>query len=129
MPGYFSEQGIVHHTSCVYKPQQNDVVERKHQYILDVARTLKFQSGLPDKFWGDYVVYVMYIINHTPSPVLQELLFMKFYFTNNQIIIICDTLVACVLWIVQLLQGISFMQELLNVLSLVSKVALRAIKF
>ncbi|XP_075101279.1 uncharacterized protein LOC142176810 [Nicotiana tabacum] len=34
-------QGIVHQSSCTYIPKQNEVVERKHRSILDMARALR----------------------------------------------------------------------------------------
>ncbi|XP_075095496.1 uncharacterized protein LOC142173749 [Nicotiana tabacum] len=47
---FFQSKGIVHQRTCPYTPQQNEVAERKHRYLLETARALLFQSKLPLKY-------------------------------------------------------------------------------
>jgi len=72
MKRYFHEHGIIFQTSCVGTPQQNERVEGKHRHILNIARALRFQGNLPIDFWGECVLTAGYLMNRTPSVVLNS---------------------------------------------------------
>ena len=79
---FFQDNGVIFQLSCVYTPQQNGVMERKHLHILQVARALKFHAQLPTQFWGECALTAVHIINRLPSPILSfknpfELLYSK----------------------------------------------------
>ena len=45
------QEFMVHLTSTPHRPESNGVVERFNQFIVDGARCLLLQSGLPEHYW------------------------------------------------------------------------------
>jgi len=68
----YNKYDIIHQKSCVGTPQQNSVVERKHQHVLNVTRSLLFQSNLPKSYWSYAVNHVVHLINRMPSAILKD---------------------------------------------------------
>ena len=53
-------------------PQQNGVVDRKHQHLLAMARALLFHANLPKFFWTQAISQVVHIINKLPTKFLNQ---------------------------------------------------------
>jgi IS30 family transposase len=68
---FFKSIGIIHHVSCPHEHQQNGSVEHKHHHIVEVGLSLLAHASMPLKFWGEAFTSVVYLINRTPSKVLQ----------------------------------------------------------
>ena len=54
----------------LWNPQRNGIVERKHQHLLNVTRSLLFQSNLPSIFWSYALIHSVVLINCIPTPFL-----------------------------------------------------------
>jgi hypothetical protein len=67
----FSEKiGISHHVSYPHAHQQNGSAERKHRYIVEVGLSLLAHASMPLKFWDEAFLTATYLINRTPSRLL-----------------------------------------------------------
>jgi transposase InsO family protein len=54
---------IKRHFTTRYTPQQNRVVERKNQTIMNMDRSMLKEKHLPNEYWGDAVVCSVNILN------------------------------------------------------------------
>ena len=48
-------------------PQQNGVVERRNQTLLEMIRSMMMQANLPISYLGDALMTATYILNRVPS--------------------------------------------------------------
>ena len=67
---FMLQNDILHQTSCVDTPSQNEVAERKNRHLLETARALLFQMHVPKHFWADAVSRACFLINRMSSSVL-----------------------------------------------------------
>jgi transposase InsO family protein len=69
---FCDETGIKHYTTTPYTPQQNGVVERRNQTVIEMARCMMKSKGVPPRFWGEAVKTAVYILNRAPTKCLQD---------------------------------------------------------
>jgi hypothetical protein len=67
---FFTRIGIAHRVSCPHTHQQNGVVECKHHHIVEVGLSLLSQTSMPLKFCDEAYLMAAYLINRTPSRVI-----------------------------------------------------------
>jgi hypothetical protein len=60
---YLEEEGIEHEFSAPYTPQQNGVVERKNQTLVDMARTMPREYKTLGQFWLEVVNTTCHAVN------------------------------------------------------------------
>ena len=69
---YYSIHGILHQSSCPHAPEQNGVLERKHRHVVETGLALLYHASVPLCFWDDAFQTACYLINHLPTPILQN---------------------------------------------------------
>lgn len=93
LKSYFLENSILHQTTIAGTPQQNGRVGLKHRHILNVTCALSFQGNLPKKFLGECSLTTGYLINRTPSSLLQGKTPNELLHGNHLLILILEVLV------------------------------------
>lgn len=63
--------GITIETAVAYTPEQNGVAERSNRTILNRARALLFDSGLPHVLWNEAVETAVYLTNRSPTVAIE----------------------------------------------------------
>jgi hypothetical protein len=64
---YCVVEGMHHHHTMPYSPQQNDVIERQNRMVVATARSMLKAKGLPGSFWGEAVNSTVYVLSRCPT--------------------------------------------------------------
>lgn len=67
---YLKSNGIQRRLSAPRTPEQNGVAERKNRTLVEMARCLILQSGLPPSFWGEAILTANFVRNRCPTATL-----------------------------------------------------------
>jgi hypothetical protein len=70
---YCAGEGILRQHSAPHSPQQNGVVERRNQMVVNTARSILRAQSMPDFFWGEAVHTAVYLLNRSPTAALDDL--------------------------------------------------------
>jgi len=58
-----ASNGTIHQTSCVDILQQNDVAERKHRHLVEIARSFLLSANVPSVFLGEVILTKPHVMN------------------------------------------------------------------
>lgn len=64
---FCEEAGIEHQLTTPYTPQQNGVSERKNRTIMEMARCMLHEKGLPKEFWAEAANTAVFLLNRLPT--------------------------------------------------------------
>nr|UBX54621.1 transposon Pol polyprotein [Lupinus angustifolius] len=68
---FCEDEGIEPQLTVAYTPQQNGVSERKNRTVMEMARSMLKEKGLPNTFWAEAVYTVVYIMNRCPTKAIE----------------------------------------------------------
>ena len=69
---FLQEHGIVAQYTMSGSPDQNGVVERRNQTLLDMVRSIRSNVKLPQFLWIDALKTAAYILNRVPTKAVSK---------------------------------------------------------
>nr|GFA46834.1 hypothetical protein [Tanacetum cinerariifolium] len=70
---YCQGEGIQRQTTAPYTPQQNGVVERRNQTVVEMTRLMLKSMNLPDSLWAEAVHHAVYLLNRLPTKAVRDI--------------------------------------------------------
>jgi transposase InsO family protein len=69
--------GICHERTVPYSPEQNGVSERLNRTLVEKARTMLIEAGLPLEYWAEAAATATYLKNRSPTKALKKKLHLR----------------------------------------------------
>ncbi|KAG6520408.1 hypothetical protein ZIOFF_017458 [Zingiber officinale] len=70
---FCEDEGVERQLTVRYTPQQNGVTERKNQTIVEMAKSMMHEKGLPKIFWAEAVYTAVYLSNRCPTTAIPKI--------------------------------------------------------
>ena len=64
--------GLERQLTVSYTPQQNGVAERKNRNIVEMAKAMLHDKGMPQYLWGEAVNTAVYLMNRHPTMAVED---------------------------------------------------------
>ncbi|CAL9006850.1 unnamed protein product [Prunus brigantina] len=69
---FCEESGIQRQLTMAYSPQQNGVAERKNRTVVEMAKSMLHEKGVPYEFWAEAINTAVYLLNRCPTKALNK---------------------------------------------------------
>lgn len=80
---FCKENGIQSHWTCTYTPKQNGVAEFMNHTIMEKVPCMLKQFSLSERFWTEFAITTAYMINMTPSSVINNNILKEIWIRRN----------------------------------------------
>ena len=75
---FLKENGIVAQYTMPGSPDQNGVAERRNRTLMDMVRSMRSNTKLPQYLWSEALKMVVYILNRVPTNAILKMPFELF---------------------------------------------------
>lgn len=79
LKSFLRNKGIEIQYTVGYAPEQNGTAERKNRYLMEMARCMLIDAGLPNKYWGEAVCTANYLQNRIYTKVTETTPYERWY--------------------------------------------------
>lgn len=69
---FCEDEGVEHQLTVGYAPEQNGVSERKNRTVMEMARSMLEDKGMPKTFWAEAVYTAVYLLNRCPTKAVLD---------------------------------------------------------